>query len=205
MRVLIAEDDFTSRRMLEMMLRKWGYSVLVTSDGTEAWSRLQEPDAPKLVVLDWMMPGMDGMELCHRLRGHEASKLSYIILLTAKTQKEDVAAGLNAGANDYITKPFNNLELRARIAVGRRVVELQQTLAERIEELGNARDQVRTLQGLIPVCMYCHKIRTDKNDWSRMEEYMGRHSDAQFSHGLCPDCLSKTMTTTEPKSNLVCA
>jgi DNA-binding response OmpR family regulator len=137
MRILIAEDDPVSRRVLEAMLVKWGYGVLACSDGAEAWQALQCPDASKLAILDWMMPIMDGVQVCQKVRAEPATESMYIILLTAKTEKDAIVAGLEAGADDYVTKPFNRSELRARLQVGVRVVGLQQTLAERAAE--NAR------------------------------------------------------------------
>jgi len=128
MRVLIAEDDLTSRLVLEKTLAKWGYEVLAARDGNEAWKELQKPDAPTLLILDWEMPGMDGTDVCRKVRAHEAGHPRYIILLTARSGTEDLVAGLDAGANDYVGKPFDPAELRARVDVGRRFVELYNQL-----------------------------------------------------------------------------
>jgi two-component system cell cycle response regulator len=130
MKVLIAEDDFTSRNILTAILKKWGHDPLIAEDGNAAWDVLQQPDAPKLVLLDWNMPGMDGLEVCRRLRGKDASNPSYIILLTGRGGKADIVQGLEAGANDYISKPYDNEELQARIRVGQRMLELQASLLE---------------------------------------------------------------------------
>ncbi|MFN2452721.1 MAG: diguanylate cyclase [Pyrinomonadaceae bacterium] len=138
MRILIAEDDMVSRRVLEVTLAKWGHEVVVAHDGDEALAALQSEDAPHLAVLDWMMPGMDGTEVCLKVRRSRTATPPYIILLTAKANKEDVVAGLEAGADDYLTKPFDRTELRARIEVGTRVLRLQQGLADRVEELNRA-------------------------------------------------------------------
>ena len=135
MRILIAEDDMVSRRVLEATLVKWGHEVVVASDGNTALAVLEGADAPPLAVLDWMMPGMDGVEVCRRMRQSVSAAPTYVILLTAKTEKEDVVAGLEAGADDYLTKPFARVELRARIEVGARVINLQKGLADRVEEL----------------------------------------------------------------------
>ena len=131
MKILIAEDNETSRRILEAVLVKWDYEVVSACDGNEAWEKLQDNDAPKLIILDWMMPGKNGIELCRKLRSRENVEPMYIILLTARDDKNDIVEGLSAGADDYISKPFNTDELRARIDVGRRMVELQDSLIER--------------------------------------------------------------------------
>ncbi|MFO7555511.1 MAG: response regulator [Desulfobacterales bacterium] len=131
MKILIAEDNDTSRRILEAVLIKWGYEVTSASDGNEAWEKLQEKDAPRLMVLDWMMPGINGVEICRRLRQIDVVEPIYIILLTARDDKNDIVEGLRAGADDYIAKPFDKDELRARIDVGRRIVELQTALLEK--------------------------------------------------------------------------
>lgn len=132
MKVLIAEDDITSRLILERLLPKWGYEVVSTRDGAEAWARLQEPESPKLMVLDWMMPEMDGVEVCRRLRDRngDESQYPYVIMLTAKGKKEDIAEGMAAGADDYLIKPFEQGELQVRLRTGRRIVELQTELLQ---------------------------------------------------------------------------
>ena len=135
MRVLVAEDDRASMRMLQAALLNSGYEVVAAVDGTTALAALQEPDAPQLAVLDWMMPGMSGVDVCRRVRQGAVSQPTYIILLTSKSEKEDIVEGLLAGANDYVTKPFDHSELWARVMVGERVVELQSQLAARNEEL----------------------------------------------------------------------
>ena len=194
MRILIAEDDIVSRRLLETTVKRWGYSVLVADDGEEAWQHLQNQEFPMLAILDWMMPGMDGLEVCRLARSRNARHPLYIILLTARGRREDVVAGLQSGADDYLTKPFDQEELRARLQVGVRLMELQQSLAERVRELEAALSKVKQLQGLLPICSYCKKIRTDQNYWQQVETYLGQHSEAQFSHSICPDCYENIVT-----------
>jgi len=191
MKILIAEDESITRRMLKGMLVKWGYDVVTACDGKEAWEILQTDDAPQLVILDWMMPGMDGVEICRKVREFTTPSLTYIILLTAKDTKEDIVLGLGAGADDYISKPFEREELQARVQVGARVVGLQSALAFRIQELQEALSHIKRLQGILPICMHCHKIRDDYDSWQKLEEYIEEHSDAEFSHGLCPECQKK--------------
>jgi DNA-binding response OmpR family regulator len=188
MRVLLADDDAVPRCLLQAALTEWGYEVEAVADGERAWQILQAEGAPKLAVLDWVMPGLDGVEVCRRLRARPAAAPVYAILLTARDSKADVVAGLRAGANDYVTKPFDRAELQARVQVGRTVVELQHNLAARVRELEDALAQVRQLQGLLPICSYCKKIRDDNNYWQQVESYLGAHSGARFSHGICPDC-----------------
>jgi len=193
MRVLIAEDDPISRRLLEATLAKWGYEVIVTADGTQAWEALQRGEAPRLAILDWMMPGMDGVEVCRRVRAAPSPTPPYLILLTAKVRGEDTVAGLESGADDYITKPFDRDELRARVQVGVRMVGLQQALADRVQALQDALARIRVLQGLLPICTYCKKIRDDRNYWQQVDGYISAHSDAQFSHSICPDCYERVV------------
>lgn len=193
MQVLVAEDDLVSRRILQSVLGKWEYDVVVARDGVEAWEMLQREDAPSLAILDWMMPGMDGIEVCQKVRKSDHLKLIYIILLTAKDRKEDLVLGLQAGADDYITKPFDLRELRARMQVGQRVLKLQRALEDRLKELEAALSNVKQLQGLLPICCYCKKVRNDQNYWEQVEKYIVEHSEVQFSHGICPDCYQKVV------------
>ena len=188
MRVLIAEDDAVSRHILQATLRKWGYEVVVCADGTQAWQVLQAENAPQLVILDWMMPGMDGVEICRKVRETPQAHPAYIMLLTARERSQDIVAGLQSGADDYLTKPFDREELRARMQAGLRVLELQSSLTERVRELEDALSRVRMLQGLLPMCSYCKKIRDDSNYWQQIENYVTAHSNAQFSHSVCPQC-----------------
>ena len=193
MRILIAEDDAVSRRVLEATLVKWGFEVTTTTNGTEAWQVLVAEGAPKLAILDWMMPEIDGLEICRRIRQRPGAGPLHIILLTARGRKEDVIAGLQAGADDYVTKPFDHEELRARVQVGVRLVELQSMLADRVVELEEAIARVRQLRGLLPICSYCKKVRDDKNYWQQVEQYVSTHADVKFSHGICPDCYREVV------------
>lgn len=226
MRILAAEDDAVTRRMLQAALGKWGHEVTLTANGSEAWDVLQQPDAPSLLILDWLMPGIDGVEICRRVRQrdeligatvksptsnvegrgssveghcrlstlgprHSAIPPAYIILLTSRSGKDDIVEGLQAGADDYVTKPFDHAELRARVQVGARVVQLQSVLAARVRELEEAMSSVKTLEGLLPICCYCNKIRDDGNYWHRVESYITGRANVRFSHGICPDCTHK--------------
>ena len=191
MRVLIAEDDPVSRRLIEATLQKWGYDVIATQDGSQAIAEFEKPDPPRLAVLDWMMPGVGGTEVARKLREREDGDLFYILLLTAKQEKDDIVEGLHSGADDYVTKPFHRDELAARLNVGKRIIELQQKLQMRVMELERALAEVRQLQGLLPICAYCKRIRETDDYWESVEAYISSHSGAEFSHGICPDCFEK--------------
>jgi phosphoserine phosphatase RsbU/P len=194
MKVLIAEDEPDSRQLLQIMVARWGYEAQPVRDGAEAWEALQQEDAPPLALLDIMMPRMDGLEVCRRTKEMQTPLPFYIILLTAKTLPKEIVVGLEAGADDYLTKPFDPSELRARIKVGERILELQQNLSLRVAELEEALSRVKQLQGLLPICSYCKKIRDDRNYWEQVESYIARHSEAQFSHSICPDCYAQFVT-----------
>jgi sigma-B regulation protein RsbU (phosphoserine phosphatase) len=191
LRVLVADDDPVMRSVVTAILKKGGYQVQVATDGEQAWAALQRPDAPPLAVMDWMMPGLEGPEICRRVRGIETATPTYIILLTSRGASADIVTGLRAGADDYVTKPPDEGELLARVNVGARVAELQHTLADRVKRLEEALSNVKQLQGLLPICSYCKRIRDDRNYWQQVESYISVHSGVQFSHGYCPDCYAR--------------
>ena len=188
MQVLIAEDDRVTGEILARTLQRWSYQTTLVSDGVQALERLSVSTEPTLAILDWMMPGMDGPDVCRRIRQDMPLANMYLLLVTAREGRGDVIAGLDAGADDYIIKPFDPEELRARVAVGIRVLGLQQKLAERVAELQTALSNVKQLRGLLPICSYCKRIRGDDQYWQQVEGYIADHSEAQFSHGICPAC-----------------
>jgi DNA-binding response OmpR family regulator len=187
-RVLIADDEATSRHLIRVTLEGWGFEVLVAVDGGEALRILEGSRPPEIALLDWMMPGVDGLEVCRHMRAAMPNAATYIILVTARGGLENVVQGLEAGADEYLTKPFDPRELRARLRAGVRIVQLQEALLERYHELEDALKRVKQLQGLLPICSYCKKIRNDRNYWEQVDAYVASHSEAQFSHGVCPDC-----------------
>lgn len=193
MRILIAEDDRVSRFVLEAKLKSWGYEVSVAVEDREALSILQGESAPALAILDWMMPVMDGVNVTREIRKGQLHTQPYIILLTAKSEKADIITALEAGADDYLTKPFDAGELRARLQVGVRIVGLQRGLSARVVELEDALSNIKQLEGMLPICSYCKKIRGDTNYWQKVEDYISEHSRARFSHGICPDCYGSVV------------
>jgi len=191
MRVLLAEDDLTTRKLLETVLERWGYEVLSTDNGEDAWSILMEPDPPRIAILDRIMPGFDGLELCRKIRQSKDVKTTYVIHLTTLSTPEDILAGFDSGADDYITKPFNNGELRARLGAAQKIVQLQSELEHRVMELEEALDHIKKLHEVLPMCSFCHRIRDDDDNWQSLEEFIEAKLDTRFSHGLCPVCYSK--------------
>ena len=197
MKILVAEDDAVTRRMLVVTLERLGWDVITAEDGTAAWrvfETLKGKDVPEIAVLDWMMPGIEGIEICRRLHTTPGFELVYIILVTSRGGKEDLSYGLAAGANDYVTKPFDPVELEARVRVGQRMVKLQRSLAARVTEVEAALAHVQRLQGLLPICSYCKKVRNEANYWEQVESYFTTHSDLDFTHSICPQCTEKMLT-----------
>ena len=193
MRILIAEDEPVSRRVLATALKNWGHEVVETTDGEAALKALQAPDAPRLAILDVQMPGIDGLTVCRRAREGAGLHPLYIVILTARTASDNLVAGLQAGADDYIAKPFNREELRARVGVGERILRLQTDLADRVTELEAAQKRERELQELLPLCAYCKKVRNDKNYWERVETALSKFGNVKVTHSICPDCYEKIM------------
>ncbi len=190
MKILIAEDEKISRRILEVTLTKAGYDVIAVEDGLKALDSI-EKEVLDMLITDWMMPDLDGLELCRRVRALNLPRYVYIILLTSLTQKENIIQGLDAGADDYMAKPFERTELLARVKAGERVIKLEKSLLQKNKELSDALAHVKQLKGLLPICMFCKKIRNDGNYWQKVEEYLFEHTGADFSHSICPDCLEK--------------
>jgi PleD family two-component response regulator len=188
-RILIADDDRLSAQVLARTLSPDRFDVTVASDGAEALAILQQPDSPPLAILDWMMPKLDGPDVCRLIRSTAFEANKYLILLTSRDAREDVVVGLEAGADDYLVKPCHQGELLARVSVGARVLALQERLAGRVEELELALSKVKRLSGLLPICSYCKAIRSDNNYWQQVDTYLSEQSEAQFSHGICPACF----------------
>ena len=193
MKILIAEDDPVSATLLQTLLTQWDYEVLITENGDDALSVLAADDGPSLAILDWMMPGLSGQAVCREIRSASPSRPLYLILLTRLGQRDKMVEGLEAGAHDYLAKPFDAAELRARVQAGRRVVNLEGELHDRVRELEDALANVKQLQGLLPICSYCKKIRDDQDYWHQVDSYVAQHSEVQFSHSICPSCFETVM------------
>jgi len=174
-RILVVEDDFDVRDMLEVALQLDGHNVATASDGEQGWQSFQR-EGFSVVISDCLMPETDGLELCRRIRAAETARYCYVILLTALNSKAKYLEAMDAGADDFLTKPYDPDELRARLRVAERIVGLQ--------------DRVKRLEGILPTCMYCKKIRDERSRWVRIEQYISQRTEASFSHGVCPDCYS---------------
>lgn len=232
MKILTVDDDYVSRRKLEMAVQSLGYETLSASHGLEGWN-VWEHERPRIVITDWLMPGIDGIELCKKIRKAEKGGYTYIIMLTIKKGMQSVIDGMDAGVDDFISKPFQKEELAARIKAGERILGIESKLIKALsdltmeieerkrteDELAKQRDYlIRTVQefkraketkrelifklrsalsavnqlsGLLPICSHCKKIRDDKGSWKNLEEYIVHHSGAQFSHGVCPNCMKE--------------
>lgn len=175
MKVLIAEDDPVSSYVLAARIKKMGHEVLVTENGREAWQVYQQ-DHPRLVITDWMMPEMNGIELIRLIRNADSNLYTYIILLTALSGRAHFLEGMNAGADDFVTKPLEADGLRVRLQVAERILSLQQ--------------ERHQLEGLLPICAYCKRIRDEHDEWHVLETFVGEKTEAAFDATLCPDCQS---------------
>jgi DNA-binding response OmpR family regulator len=171
---LIADDDAVSRIILSTLLRDHGHHVVVTENGRQAWDSLAREHF-SLVISDWMMPEVDGLELCRRIRAANRPPYTYVILVTALSGRKSYLEGMSAGADDFLTKPVDADELVARVRVAARILGLE--------------EEVTQLRGLLPVCMYCKRIREDGGQWTQIERYIASRTDASFSHGICPECF----------------
>ncbi len=187
-RILAADDDVMALRLMTYSLVTWGYDVVTASSGEKALEEI-ERGGVNIVLLDWKMPEFEGIEILQRVRANPPTDgYLYMIMITAMDSVENTVTGLDAGADDYLKKPYSEDELHARIKVGERVVTLERNLAARAAELQEALDSVKQLKGLLPICMYCKKIRNDRDYWQQMEGYIHEHTDANFTHSICPEC-----------------
>lgn len=191
MRILTADDDAMLRHGLSVQLQRWGYEPIVCANGDEARAELRGSNPPQLAILDRSMPGVGGIELCAEIRADERLRSIYVILLTAHDTRDDILHGLDGGADEYLTKPLDWEMLKAKLRSGARIATLQYDLALRVKELQEALANVKQLSGLLPMCSYCKRIRDDGDYWQQLETYLSTHSEAEFSHGICPSCLDQ--------------
>ncbi|MBI5170720.1 MAG: response regulator [Candidatus Eisenbacteria bacterium] len=190
-RVMIADDERTVRMTLTHGLEKAGFDVTSVEDGHAALAMMTSDSPPQVLLLDWSMPGLTGPELCRWVRSQPVLASCYVILVTARDTTEDMLEGMEAGADDFIRKPFQIAEVVARARAGRRLASMQAALNARLVELEAALAEVRNLRGLIPICAHCHSIRSSGEHWQKLEAYIEQHSEATFSHSICDACMDK--------------
>jgi len=182
MNILIVDDDPTSRILLSATLKKLGHQVSVASSAEEVLTALERGPVP-LLISDMVMPGMNGLDLCRHIRSANRPQYTYVILLTSVSGKSGYLVGMKAGADDFLSKPFDEDMLAARLVAAERILNLQ--------------SQVKQLSGLLPICCVCKKVRDDKNYWQKVESFITKRTDAKFSHGYCPDCFNKVLREIE--------
>ena len=188
--VLIVDDVADNIRVLGNMLKNRGYNVIPATSGSQAIS-IAKARKPDLILLDIQMPEMDGYHTCEAIKADPEMHEIPVIFLTARHDPEDIVKGFEFGGVDYITKPFNSTELFARVSVHIELKKIRDRQAVLITELRDAMAEVKKLSGMLPICAGCKKIRDDKGYWLQVEEYISEHSEAEFTHSMCPDCLAK--------------
>jgi CheY-like chemotaxis protein len=188
MKILVAEDDPVSVKILQLTLEHYGHEVITTGSGEEAWEAFDR-EPVRTIVSDWMMPGLNGLDLCKRVRARAKTDYTYFILLTANTTgRENLREAMDAGIDDFLPKPLD-----------REVIMMRLRVAERILEFST---QIRQLKELLPICMYCKRIRDDSDYWQQVESYIHTHTGSNFSHGICPDCFQKEIHVYPRKKGL---
>jgi sigma-B regulation protein RsbU (phosphoserine phosphatase) len=192
-RILVAEDDPVSRTLLTRSLEQWGHEVEPVADGMEAYGRLLRPNAPPIAILDWTMPGLEGPEICRQVRAATLRMQPYLVILTARHTAGDLATALESGADDFLSKPFDRVELQARLQAGVRIINLHRALTDRIQELEESRQREHSLRTLTPICSYCKKIRGDRDTWEPIDQYLAEHG-YRITHAVCPTCLDGMST-----------
>jgi phosphoserine phosphatase RsbU/P len=179
MKIIVAEDDPVSRARVTAILKALGHEAEVCANGNEAWEAFDREPA-RVIISDWMMPGLDGLELCKKVRERPKTEYTYFILVTAEhTAEEDYDNAIRADVDDFLIKPLDRGAIWRRLRVAERIL----TFAT----------EIRQLKTLIPICMYCKKIRDDSDYWEQMEHYIHEHTGSDFSHGICPECYAKVM------------
>jgi DNA-binding response OmpR family regulator len=177
--ILMAEDDPVSAKILQVALSKLGYDPVIARDGAEAWDRFDR-EPVRLIVSDWMMPGLDGLAFCEKVRARARTPYTYFILLTANhTSSENYALATAAGIDDFLTKPLDREAIQMRLAVAERILKYTA--------------EIRYLQEMIPICVYCRKVRDEQDYWEQVETYIQKETGSRFSHGACPECYEKEL------------
>ena len=187
----MVEDDPRTQKALVFLLQRHGYTATTANDGQAALDILTNRDSPSIVLLDWEMPKLSGIDVCRLLRAMPLQRYIYIIMVTARDSAEDLLAAFTAGADDFLPKPADTAQLLARMRSGERVLALELRLEERIAELQQTLLEVSHLKRLLPICMYCKKVRDDGDYWQEIDAFIHEHTGTDFSHGICPACAER--------------
>lgn len=188
MKILIAEDDPVSVKILQFTLEHFGHEVVSAPSGTEAWEEFDRAPV-RVIVSDWMMPGLDGLELCQKVRARPRTDYTYFILLTAtNTGRDNLRKAMESGIDDFLAKPLDREAIMMRLRVAERILEFT--------------TQIRALKELIPICMYCKRVRDDSDYWQQVESYIHTHTGSNFSHGICPTCFDTQITAFNGRTGL---
>jgi CheY-like chemotaxis protein len=181
MKILIAEDDPVSVKILQFTLQHYGHEVIAAANGVEAWEKFDR-EPVRVIISDWMMPDMDGLQLCARVRERAKTEYTYFILLTAfNSGRNNLRTAMDAGIDDFLGKPLDREAVVMRLRVAERILEFT--------------TQIRQLKELIPICMYCKRVRDDTDYWQQVESYIHTHTGSSFSHGICPECFKQHMSS----------
>ena len=178
MKILIVEDDVISRKLLNRLLKSWGHKVIQAENGLAGWEMWKEHRCP-LVISDWLMPNMSGIDLCQKIRSVKQARYTYFIMLTSMKSKDNYMQAMDAGVDDFMSKPYDKNRIFARVRIAERILNLQ--------------TEINTLADLLPICVYCKNVRDDNNYWQRVESYLKDHADVEFSHSVCPECYLKVV------------
>ena len=188
-KVLVAEDDPVSARILCALLERLGYTATVARTGSEAWA-IFDAEPMRIVISDWTMPGLNGLQLCEKMRARASTAYTYFILLTANsTSSDNYALASDAGVDDFLTKPLDRDALQMRLRVADRILRFTA--------------EIRQLKELIPICVYCRKVRDEGDYWERVETYIQKETGSRFSHGACPDCCEREMALFEAEAERI--
>jgi len=190
--IMMVDDTPANLKLLQKMLQGKGYRVLAFPDGQKALNAAAK-SPPNLILLDIKMPGLNGFEVCERLKADAALKDIPVIFISALAETTDKVKAFAVGGVDYVTKPFQFEEVNARVETHLRLRRQHLEIEEERRRLQQALDEIRTLRGILPICAYCKKIRDDAGYWSQVEKYVSDHTDAKFSHGICPTCFEREM------------
>jgi phosphoserine phosphatase RsbU/P len=188
LRILVVDDDAVTRSTLESVISGAGWSPVAIDDPELALEILTGADAPPIALIDWQMPTLSGLDLCRRVRAADVTARPYLIFVTGNSTSNDIVTGLDAGADGYMTKPIAANELQARVRAGLRTFALQQELRTRLQEAEAQSARNRPLRELLPMCVYCRRIRDEQQHWSTLEQFLTEKTDVRFTHGFCPTC-----------------